>query len=132
MDGQSEYVHRKFGMAKGAQAKRKQIPAPPAQRVLQRTFIHQWRKHAGLTQTDVATFLGVSTATVSQIENAETGYKQEYLEGIAELVGCEPSDLLTRGPNDPQPIWRLWEAASGPQRKLILKMAAAVLDPNGQ
>lgn len=128
LDGQAVDIHRKFNMAKGAQQKRQE---PPGERELQRTFIRQWRKKAGLNQTDLATILGVSTATVSQIENAETGYKQEYLEGIAEAVGCDPADLLVRGPDDPEPIWRLWSDASPSQRKQILRVAAALLAPNG-
>ena len=117
-------------MAKGAQ-KRREAPTPPAEHVLQRTFIRQWRKNASMSQGDLAGYLGVSTATVSQIENAETGYKQEYLERIAEAVGCEPADLLIRGPEDPEPIWRLWQQAKHGQRKQILKVITAMLDRDG-
>ena len=117
-------------MAKGAQQKR-QVTPPTVEHELQQTFIRQWRKKAGMNQSDLAEVLGVSTATVSQIENAETGYKQEYLERIAEAVGCDPADLLVRGPEDPQPIWRLWDGATAAQRKQIVRVAAALLDPNG-
>jgi len=124
LDGQAGAFHPQFGMAKGAQQKR----TPPTEpRVLQRTFIQQWRKARGWNQTDLGNYIGVSTSTVSQIENAETGYKQEYLEGIAEALDCEPADLLTRSPSDPEPIWRLWEGATADQRKQILKVAAALL-----
>jgi len=124
LDGQAGAIHRKFGMARGAQLKR----TPPTEpRVLQRTFIQQWRKARGWNQTDLGLYIGVSTGTISQIENAETGYKQEYLEGIAEALECEPADLLTRKPDDPEPIWKLWEAATADQRKQILKVAAALL-----
>jgi transcriptional regulator with XRE-family HTH domain len=115
-------------MAKGSVQKRKVIPSPPADHVLQRTFIRQWRKSAGMNQGDLAEYLGVSTATISQIENAETGYKQEYLERIAVAVGCDPADLLIRTPDDPEPIWRLWNAATPELRKQIIKVAAALLN----
>jgi transcriptional regulator with XRE-family HTH domain len=131
LHGQLETADPDFGMGRGAQPKRKEIPAAPKQRELQRTFIQRWRKKKGLTQGDVAEYLGVSIATVSQIENAETGYKQEYLEGIAELVGCNPADLLVRSPDDPEPIWELWDVADAAQRKQILRVAKALLAPNG-
>jgi len=127
--GQAEAIHRKFSMAKAAQRKRLEAPTPPGERVLQRTFIRQWRKKAGLSQTALGAVLGVSTATISQIENAETGYKQEYLEAIAEAVGCDPADLLVRSPDDPEPIWRLWDLASAPQRKQIIRVTRALLNP---
>jgi transcriptional regulator with XRE-family HTH domain len=128
LDGQAVDIHRKFSMAKGAPQKRQE---PPSEHALQRTFIRQWRKKAGLNQTALAAILDVSTATVSQIENAETGYKQEYLERIAGAVGCEPADLLVRAPDDPDPIWRLWDEATAAQRKQIVRVAAALLAPNG-
>lgn len=132
MDGQAEAIHRKFTMAKGAQQKRKEIPAPPEKRVLQRTYIREWReKRLGWNQTELGEYLGVSAATVSQIENAKTGYKQEYLEAIAEAAGCDPADLLVRGPDDLEPIWKLWEGAGAAQRKKILQVAAVLLQPNG-
>lgn len=109
--------------------KRKAIPAPPSEpRVLQRTFIRQWRDKLGWNQTEMGTYLGVSTGTISQIESAKTGYKQEYLEGIAEAAGCDPADLLVRAPDDPRPIWSLWDVASASQRKQILKVVAALLN----
>lgn len=118
-------------MAKGAQQKRKVIPTPPSERVLQRTFIRAWRKSAGMNQAELGAYIGVSTATISQIENAETGYKQEYLEGIAEAVGCDPADLLTRAPDDPAPIWKLWDSATPAQRQQFVRVAAALLTSNG-
>jgi transcriptional regulator with XRE-family HTH domain len=125
VDGHRFLTGQKSPMAKAAQ--KKQIE-PRGDRPLQRTFIEQWRRHLGWNQTQLGRYLGVSTSTVSQIENAETGYKQEYLEGIAEAVGCDPADLLVRAPDDPRAIWSLWDRASKAQREQIVRVAAALLD----
>jgi len=70
LDGQAETIHRHFSMSKKATSQRK--PAEPVAPVLQRTFIQKWRKHRKMSQTSLAEAVGLSTATISQIENANT------------------------------------------------------------
>ncbi len=91
-------------MAKDHGTKRKPIPAEPAP--LQRTFIQQWRKHRGMSQTTLGNAVDLSTASISQIENAETGYSQAHLEAIARVLEVHPIDLLVCDPNQhPKGIW---------------------------
>lgn len=125
-DGQNPAIHRKFSMAK-TKGRQDQIVQTRFKEGLRPTFIRAWRKKSGKTQTDVAEFLGVSTATISQIENGETGYKQEYLEGMAYLFGCEPADLLVRDPADKEAIWSLWDNAKPAQRKQIIGIIEGLL-----
>lgn len=128
LDGQDPPVHRKFSMAK---AKGKQMVAakqPPEERPLSRTFIQKWRKKRGLSQGELAEAIGVSTATISQIENAKSPYSQTQLESIAVALQCDPAELLVRDPADPAPIWGLWDAATPAQRKRILRVISSLLD----
>lgn len=114
-------------MAKTKRAPKEQVVETRFKQPLQPTFIRQWRKKKGWNQTRLADAVGVSTATISQIENSETGYKQEYLEAIADALGCTPADLLMRNPDDPQAIWSLWEAAKPAQRKQIIGIIEGLL-----
>lgn len=127
LDGQELAAHRNFSMAKKAARKPKPEVEERPRQPLRSTFIKQWRKKKGWNQAKLAEAIGVSIATISQIENRETGYKQEYLEGIAVALGCEPADLLVRDPNDPEAIWSLWESASPAQRKQIIGIIKGLL-----
>lgn len=114
-------------MAK-AQPKQRHIVKPRFKEPsLRPTFIKQWRKAKGWSQGKLADAVGVSTATISQIENAKSPYTQGHLEGIAEALGCEPADLLMRNPADPEAIWSLWEAAAPAQRRQIIGIIKGLL-----
>lgn len=91
------------------------------------TFIKQWRKHRGLSQARLGDRVGLSEASISQIENGKQGYSQENLEAIAEALQCEVVDLLIRNPADPEGIWSLWDRAEPAQRKQIIGMIEGFL-----
>jgi len=92
-------------MGKKIQAKRK--PVVPPSNLLQRTFIQEWRKHRKMSQTGLGDAVGLSTATISQIENANTGYSQANLEAIARALKVHPVDLLICDPaQHPNGIWK--------------------------
>lgn len=114
-------------MAKKAAKKAEPVVQTRFKQSLRPTFIKQWRKKKGWNQAKLADALGVSTATISQIENGETGYKQEYLEGIAEALGCEPADLLMRNPTDPEAIWSLWDRAKPAEKQQIIRVIKGLL-----
>lgn len=109
LHGQQKDVGRQFSMVKKSTAQRK--PAGPITEPLQPTFIQEWRKHRGLSQTELGDAVGLSTATISQIENAKTGYKQEHLEAIARVLEVHPIDLLICNPADhPKGAWTIVKA----------------------
>lgn len=62
-----------------------------------RVFIREWRKHADLTQEQLAEKVDRSPSWVSQIENGEIGFTEESLSLLADALGCEPADFL-KGP----------------------------------
>lgn len=64
---------------------------------------------------------------LSEIETGGTGYTQATLEALAAALECEPADLLTRDPNDPDPIWGLWHRATPNQRKQLVGMISGFL-----
>ncbi|MBC8292598.1 MAG: ImmA/IrrE family metallo-endopeptidase [Proteobacteria bacterium] len=63
-------------------------------------ILQQARKSRGLTQADVAPQLGVSRATVAQIETGRRLLKAEDLRRLASFYGCSPSELLAPTPSD--------------------------------
>lgn len=116
-----------FSMPK---SQRKQIDHTDRPTPLLPTFIKVWRKKKGWSQGELGEAIGVSTATISQIENGKTGYSQANIEAIARALDCQVVDLLARHPDDPEGMWTLWERADPDQRQQMVRMFAAMLGPD--
>ena len=63
------------------------------------TFIRDWRKHRGLTQQELADAVGWVVSNVSQLEQGRQGYSQPGLEAVANVLRCEPWQLLAGPPS---------------------------------
>lgn len=114
-----------FSMGK---AKPKPAEKPLKKGKFRPTFIRQWRKKKGWSLATLGEKVGMTGGNLSEIETGNTGYTQVTLEGLATALGCLPVDLLTRGPDDPEGIWTLWDRADNFQRVQILAMVEAFLD----
>jgi transcriptional regulator with XRE-family HTH domain len=113
-----------FGMAKkGAKTVEPRLKRHPRHP----TFIRQWRKFRGLTQTRLADRIGMSNGNLSEIENGNTAYTQETLEVLADALQCTPADLLMRDPTDPEGIWSLWDQAKPAERLRIIEVVKAMI-----
>jgi transcriptional regulator with XRE-family HTH domain len=102
---------------------------------LSRTFIRQWRKHAGLSQDRLVERVrerieGFSKASLSRVETGKQPYSQPILEAISWALGCEPQDLLMRDPSAPDALWTIADQlrkADPEQRKAVLRVVEAML-----
>ncbi len=68
--------------------------------ILSKTYIRAWRKHRGMTIAELADAVGISEGSLSRIETAKQGYKQEFLEKAAEVLGCTPAQLIATPPTE--------------------------------
>ena len=91
-----------------------------------RYYFREWRKHRNLTQEALASRVGMSTPSISQIETGKQGFTDSTLEALAEALHCEPGDLLMRDPTDPQAPWSLWESLSPAQRATGINLLKAL------
>jgi DNA-binding Xre family transcriptional regulator len=72
------------------------------------TFIRAWRKSRDMTLAVLGARLkselgvSISEGQISRIERCETPYHQDILEAIATVLQCEPADLISRDPTNPQ------------------------------
>lgn len=66
-----------------------------------KNFIREWRKHRAMTQEDLAAEIGVSTATISQLETGNQGFSDRTLYALAGALGCTAGDLLSAAPQNP-------------------------------
>jgi len=83
---------------------------------IRRTYLREWRKFRKLTQEQLAEKLGVNRSWISMIETGEKQYTQEFLEGAAIALNCEPADLLVRDPQDPTGYWQVWDGIPSADR----------------
>lgn len=66
-------------------------------------YLKQWRKHKGLTQTQLAGRINLDESNISRLETFKLRYTQETLELIAEAYDCDPADLLNPPPSQTKP-----------------------------
>lgn len=123
-------THRSLSMAKKLKLKPKEEAQDERLRArpLGPHFLKKWRKAKDVSQIALAQEIGCSTGTISQIENLNTGYSQQYVEAVADQLGVHPCDLIARDPDDAEGIWSLWQAASASQRKQIVSLARVILE----
>lgn len=89
----------------------------------QRHFIKEWRKHRGLNQEQLAERMGVTQSFVSKIENGKQSPDLAFIALAAEVLRCEPADLIMRDPTAPDAIWSIWEQLDAPARDQVVKIA---------
>jgi transcriptional regulator with XRE-family HTH domain len=97
-----------------------------AKQVTQRHFIKAWRKHRDLTQVQLAERIGIDRSYLSQIESGKRRYDQPFLEAAAEVLNCEPADLIVRNPTDPEGIWSIWDQLKPIERQQVIEMARVI------
>lgn len=93
----------------------------------QRIFLREWRKHRHYSLEQLAEMIGTTHATLSRIERGLLPYNQAFLERAAEMLTCEPADILVRNPQDPEGIWSVWDRAKPGERRQIVEIAKTLL-----
>jgi transcriptional regulator with XRE-family HTH domain len=88
----------------------------------QRHYIREWRKHRGLTQAQLAERIGIAESYVSKIESGKRRYDQPFLEAAADVLRCEPADLIVRNPIDPEGIWSIWDQLQPVERAQLVEI----------
>jgi|SRR5579872_608560 transcriptional regulator with XRE-family HTH domain len=91
--------------------------------VASRHFIRAWRKHRGLTQAQLAERIGIDRSYLSNIETGRRRYDQPFLEAAAEVLRCEPADLIVRDPTQPEGLWSIWDQLGPVERRQLVEMA---------
>ncbi len=89
----------------------------------QRWFLKEWRKHRGYSQQRLADMLETSKGYISDLENGNRPYNQDFLERLSDALMCTPADLIMRDPSQPDLIYSIWETLSPVERV----QAAAVI-----
>ncbi|WP_456015376.1 helix-turn-helix domain-containing protein [Methylorubrum populi] len=103
-------------------------PVPKPKRTRRPNYLRQWRKYRDLTLAGVGAEIGMDGTNLGRIEKGEVPYSQDLLEVLADLYGCEVSDLLVRDPSDPEGIWSIWDQAKPAMRQQIVRVARALVE----
>lgn len=65
---------------------------------LGKTHIRAWRTFRGLSQEQLADAVGITTASLSRIENGKQPYNQRQLELMSGALNCEAWQLIAVDP----------------------------------
>lgn len=90
----------------------------------QKIYLRQWRKHRGLTVEQLAERLHMHKGNLSKIERGKLPYSQDLLEAVAEILACEPADIIVRDPTDPEGIWSIWDRVEPVDRDTAKRILA--------
>ena len=86
-------------------------------------YFRAWREHRGLTQKEVADFIGTKPPSISRYEQGDLPYTQRVLEGLALVYRARPGDLLNGPPPDaPSPVGDLTELPVATQREILTSL----------
>jgi transcriptional regulator with XRE-family HTH domain len=92
-------------------------------------FIREWRQFRGYTQERLANLVDMSVSSISQLERGQQGYTEESLAKLAEALGCEPADLLSRDPNKPADyLWRIVNGMGPTDQAQAIRLIKALTD----
>lgn len=72
-------------------------------------YLREWRKHAGLTQEQLAEAVGTSKSQISELERYNLQLSPKWLIRLAPVLGTQPGHILDHDPadldNDVIDIW---------------------------
>ena len=69
----------------------------------------------------------MTAGNISAMERGAQGYTQDGMEALAETLQRDPAQLLMVDPTSDDAIWSMWDRAKPAQRKMIVKVVAAIL-----
>ena len=99
-----------------------------------RNRIADMRRANGLTLQQLADRMGVSNQQVSHLEKGRRGLTVDWVERIAQALGCHPFDLLDAPPYDSDErekiLVELFRDLSPEQQKAFLAATAALTRPS--
>lgn len=99
-------------------------------RARRRTYLREWRKYRQMTLEQVAKILNFDHSSLQRLETGQTPYSQDHLEQLAEIYRCQPTDLISRDPNeDPVDMLRQWAQASPAALRRIEEVLARLKTP---
>tara|TARA_R110002074_G_scaffold262994_2_gene435147 strand:+ start:23339 stop:23641 length:303 start_codon:yes stop_codon:yes gene_type:complete len=92
---------------------------------MKRTYLREWRKAAGKTLEQVAVELGITNQQLGKIERGLQPYNQKLIEFLAELYGCDETDLLKRPPGQSMEVVQMWDRVPVADRPRALAVLEA-------
>lgn len=89
-------------------------------------FIHEWRRHRGLTQARLAEAIGVDRSQLNKIERGRRPHARPVLQAIAARLECEPDDLIRRHPSHTSELETLYRSLSPEDRPRAIDLLKSV------
>jgi transcriptional regulator with XRE-family HTH domain len=114
---------RKWGMDRTAQPKRVPRFKPP--------YIRQWRQLKNYSLEYVAHNVPMDKGNLSKVERGHLPYSQEMIERIADILGTEPGNLISRDPTKDGKVIDLVQRLSPSQLEQAERVLEAMFRGDG-
>jgi transcriptional regulator with XRE-family HTH domain len=89
-------------------------------------YLRAWRRHRGLTQTQLASAIGTSASVVSLMEGGDRQLAPKWLYRLAKVLDAPPGAFLEYGPEDERvALLATWAEIPSPQRHMALQLMKA-------
>lgn len=91
--------------------------------------MYEFRKQRGMTQEQVAERLGISVGLYNQLESGKRRMNETYIEGLAELYGVSPVNLIVDTVRDDplfQELDALYRQLSPEERRILVRSARGI------
>jgi transcriptional regulator with XRE-family HTH domain len=99
---------------------------------MRRTYLREWRKHRNKTLVQVAEELHITHQQLGKIERGEQPHNQRLLEFLAEMYGCDETDLISRPPGStPAEVVDLLDRLPTRDRQKAIKILEAFVRETG-
>jgi transcriptional regulator with XRE-family HTH domain len=92
-----------------------------------RTFVREWREFREHSLEALASMVEMDKSNLGKLERGILQYNQKNMERIAKVLGTSVDVLLTRGPEQPSPLWHSFKIASPEVRRQIELLAATLV-----
>lgn len=109
---------QEWGMDRIAQLKPETRFKPP--------FIREWRKLKGYSLEYVASNVPMDKGNLSKVERGHLPYSQEMLERLADILGTEPGNLISRDPTKEGRVYAMVQRLSPDQMEQAERVLAAL------
>nr|WP_321482697.1 helix-turn-helix transcriptional regulator [uncultured Cohaesibacter sp.] len=93
---------------------------------LQRWYLREWRKHRGLTQEQLAEAIESTKQTVSRMESGMLPYNQPFLEACADVLKCQPAELLIGAPIQDETLQTIVNSLKSKSPSELSKIASMI------
>ena len=90
--------------------------------------IRDWRKHRGMTQSELGDSVGYSKVHISRWESGMRRINLDQLQALADVLQCTLYDLIYCNPEDDIDLFNMWAELTDEKRDMFRAMIKGLIN----